>query len=161
MYTELAAWHNEHGSSLEILLYPSDEFGRQELQSNKIAPFLKKTFGLEMGSGVQLMQKVNVNGANADPVWVSLKAAFPGDVGWNFAVRARFGLPSACAAAKRGLTKFRVMDTDSGHFRRRQGGRSCGSLRRQESTRRVRGAHGAHVARDPPRGPSPLCFSRV
>ena len=31
------------------------------------------------------MAKVKTNGEAADPVWKSLKAAFPGDVRWNFA----------------------------------------------------------------------------
>ena len=31
------------------------------------------------------MAKSKVNGDNADPVWKSLKAAFPGDITWNFA----------------------------------------------------------------------------
>ena len=32
-----------------------------------------------------LMQKVNVNGPAADPVFKLAKSAFPGDISWNFA----------------------------------------------------------------------------
>ncbi len=31
------------------------------------------------------MAKVQVNGANEDPVWTTCKQAFPGEVKWNFA----------------------------------------------------------------------------
>lgn len=68
------------------MLYPSDEFGRQELPEEKITPFVEAQ-GLPVagGSGVTLMSKVHVNGPAADPVWQQLKMAFPGDVRWNFA----------------------------------------------------------------------------
>ena len=53
-------------SDLEILLFPSDEFGGQELPSSEIAPFLQgfkltKDLPLE-GDGCRLMEKVSVNG---------------------------------------------------------------------------------------------------
>jgi len=67
------------------LLYPSDEFGRQELPSDQIPAFVSGK-GLPInGGGCTLMSKVSVNGAAADPVWKMAKAAFPGDIGWNFA----------------------------------------------------------------------------
>jgi len=86
VYSALAAWHAEFGSSLEILLYPSDEFGQQELPEEQIGGFVQQQgLPIASGSGVTLMSKVKVNGPSADPVWQALKAAFPGDVRWNFA----------------------------------------------------------------------------
>jgi len=64
-------------------LYPSDEFGRQELPTEQIPAFVKKS-GLPVdGDGCTLMAKTEVNGA--DPVWNYCKMAFPGQVQWNFA----------------------------------------------------------------------------
>lgn len=76
----------QHGYDIEILLYPSDEFGGQEKPEDQIAAFVEKQ-GLPTtpGSGCTLMKKVKVNGANADPVWQLAKAAFPGEIKWNFA----------------------------------------------------------------------------
>ena len=68
-----------------MLLYPSDEFGRQELPSEQIPDFVTG-YGLPTdGGGCTLMSKVNVNGPQADPVWKLAKSAFPGDIAWNFA----------------------------------------------------------------------------
>lgn len=36
------------------------------------------------GGGVTLMAKVKTNGPSADPAYLLAKAAFPGDIGWNF-----------------------------------------------------------------------------
>lgn len=67
------------------MLYPSDEFGAQELPSAQIPAFVTKQ-GLPIdGDGCTLMAKVKVNGPNADEVWKFCKAAFPGEVQWNFA----------------------------------------------------------------------------
>lgn len=88
MYKQLATWNKEYGSSLEILLFPSDEFGGQELPTKEIAPFLagfKLTKELPLaGDGCQLMDKIEVNGDAAHPVWQLAKEAFPGDIAWNF-----------------------------------------------------------------------------
>ena len=39
------------------------------------------------GVGVNMMDKIDVNGKNTHPVWAFLKAAQPGDVSWNFAAK--------------------------------------------------------------------------
>lgn len=88
MYKQLADW-NKKLPNVEILLFPSDEFGGQELPSEEIAPFLKgfkltKDLPLD-GDGCRLMQKTTVNGDDAHPVFQLGKEAFPGDVAWNFA----------------------------------------------------------------------------
>lgn len=83
MYSQLAEWHRRDGR-LTILLYPSDEFGGQELPSAEIPGFVSEYLPLE-GEGVHLMAKVAVNGEHADPVWSWLTTGpFPGEVGWNF-----------------------------------------------------------------------------
>lgn len=88
MYKQLADW-NKKVEGLEILLFPSDEFGAQELPSAEIAPFLegfKLTKDLPLnGGGCRLMEKVAVNGDDAHPVFKLGKEAFPGEVEWNFA----------------------------------------------------------------------------
>ena len=83
MYKRLRDWHTEHGSALSIVLYPSDEFGRQELPEKDIPAFVSKYLPLD-DDNVLLMAKVEVNGDDAEPVWQSLKQSFPGDVTWNF-----------------------------------------------------------------------------
>lgn len=70
-------------------MFPSDEFGGQELPSEEIAPFLegfKLTKDLPLnGDGCRLMEKVTVNGEDAHPVFKKGKEAFAGDITWNFA----------------------------------------------------------------------------
>lgn len=89
MYKQLANW-NKSVDGLEILLFPSDEFGGQELPSEEIAPFLQgfkltKDLPLDGSGGCRLMEKVEVNGDAAHPVFALGKEAFPGDIAWNFA----------------------------------------------------------------------------
>ena len=85
MYSKLRELHAKYVPQVEILLFPSDEFGQQELPSEQIPDFVK---GYQLpidGGGCTLMQKVNVNGPAADPVFKLAKSAFPGDISWNFA----------------------------------------------------------------------------
>lgn len=85
MYTKLRELHRLFGEQIEILLFPSDEFGRQELPSNQIPEFVMG-YGLPIdGGGCTLMGKVHVNGPESDPVWRLAKEAFPGEIKWNFA----------------------------------------------------------------------------
>ena len=99
MYKQLAAW-NKDIDNLEILLFPSDEFGGQELPSEEIAPFLqgfKLTKDLPLnGDGCRLMEKVTVNGDDAHPVFKLGKESFDGDIGWNFAGIFLFDGEGAC-----------------------------------------------------------------
>mmetsp|Transcript_36994 Transcript_36994/g.97960 ORF Transcript_36994/g.97960 Transcript_36994/m.97960 type:complete len:108 (+) Transcript_36994:277-600(+) len=71
-----------HGTAFSIVLYPSDEFGQQELSDADIPGFVSKY--LPLGSDVHLMAKVSVNGERTDAVWRWLKTFYPGDVEWNF-----------------------------------------------------------------------------
>lgn len=72
-----------------MLLFPSDEFGGQELPTAEIKPFLQGfeiTKDLPLDGPVHLMDKVQVNGADAHPVWALAKQGeFSEDIGWNFA----------------------------------------------------------------------------
>lgn len=71
---------------LEILAFPSNQFGGQEPGSDdEIAQFCSVNFGLSF----PVMAKVDVNGAHADPLFDWLKAEAPGLMGtkaikWNF-----------------------------------------------------------------------------
>uniref|UniRef100_A0A7S2BUD0 Glutathione peroxidase n=1 Tax=Haptolina brevifila TaxID=156173 RepID=A0A7S2BUD0_9EUKA len=76
--------HKRFGPGLEIMVFPSDEFGKQELPEGKICDFVAN-LGLPADEpGFHVMAKTEVNGARAHPVWSYAKAAFPGEVRWNF-----------------------------------------------------------------------------
>jgi len=98
VYKQIAAWSEAYGPALELLLYPSDEFGGQELPEDKVADFCsgKKVPVNEPGSGSHLMAKGKVNGPEADPVWKFAKSVFPGDVTWNFKGMFLFDKAGAC-----------------------------------------------------------------
>ena len=78
MYTKLRELHRLFGEQIEILLFPSDEFGRQELPSNQIPEFVMG-YGLPIdGGGCTLMGKVHVNGPESDPVRQCPRASLAG-----------------------------------------------------------------------------------
>lgn len=69
-----------------ILGFPCNQFGSQEPGSNEeIQSFCKMNYGVTF----PVMAKIDVNGANADPLYTWLKDAAPGVLGtemikWNF-----------------------------------------------------------------------------
>lgn len=65
---------------LEILLYPSGQFGGQELANNADI----KKFAREKGFNGTVLAKGDVEGANAAPMWQHALSKFAGPVGWNF-----------------------------------------------------------------------------
>mmetsp|Transcript_8682 Transcript_8682/g.26708 ORF Transcript_8682/g.26708 Transcript_8682/m.26708 type:complete len:105 (+) Transcript_8682:336-650(+) len=67
-----------------MLLFPSDEFGGQELPSDQVPGFVAQQGLPTDGGGVTLMAKVKTNGPSTDPLWKMAKSSFPGDVNWNF-----------------------------------------------------------------------------
>ena len=72
---------------LEIICFPCNQFGRQEPGSNEeIKKLVEEKFDFS-GPGVNMMDKIDVNGANTSPVWKWLKEQQPGDVSWNFAAK--------------------------------------------------------------------------
>jgi len=102
-YAGLEALYERHRArGFEILGFPCNQFGAQEPgDSAEIAQFCSLTYGVSF----PMFAKVDVNGANAAPVYRLLKQAAPGLLGtqaikWNFtkflidrqgAVVARFG----------------------------------------------------------------------
>ncbi|MEZ5682284.1 MAG: glutathione peroxidase [Erythrobacter sp.] len=70
----------------EVLAFPCNQFGNQEPgDAGEIAEFCKVNFGLTF----PLMQKVDVNGAGASPLFDWMKSEAPGLMGskaikWNF-----------------------------------------------------------------------------
>jgi glutathione peroxidase len=71
---------------LEILGFPCNQFGRQDPGSNdEIMAFCQLNYGVSF----PMFGKIDVNGANADPLFKHLKKAAPGALGtegikWNF-----------------------------------------------------------------------------
>jgi len=69
------------------VLWPSDEFGNEELPSDQIAAFVGR-YGLSADGEARctVMAKAKVGGAGAHPMWQAIVAALPGrPVDWNFA----------------------------------------------------------------------------
>ncbi|MEC8373345.1 MAG: glutathione peroxidase [Pseudomonadota bacterium] len=86
-YEGLEALYKKHKESgLVILGFPCDQFGHQEPGSDDdIAQFCTMNFGVTF----PLFKKTEVNGPNANPLFVELKNKAPGLLGskrikWNF-----------------------------------------------------------------------------
>ena len=79
-------WESYRDRGLVIVGFPSNEFGAQDPGSNdEIASFCQVNYGVSF----PMMAKVQVNGAQAHPLWKWLKAQAPGLLGtegikWNF-----------------------------------------------------------------------------
>jgi glutathione peroxidase len=79
-------WRDYRDRGLVVVGFPSNEFGAQDPGSNdEIASFCEMNYGVSF----PMMAKVEVNGANAHPLWQWLKAEAPGLLGsegikWNF-----------------------------------------------------------------------------
>jgi glutathione peroxidase len=79
-------WADYRDKGLVIVGFPSNEFGAQDPGSNdQIASFCELNYGVSF----PMMAKVEVNGAQAHPLWQWLKAQAPGLLGsqgvkWNF-----------------------------------------------------------------------------
>ncbi len=72
----------KHTNQLEILAFPSNQFGQQEPES---CPIIKE-FAKKKGVEFRMMYKINVNGSDAHLVYKYLKAkAGPSHINWNFA----------------------------------------------------------------------------
>jgi glutathione peroxidase len=69
---------------LKVLGFPCNQFGQQEPgDSSEIHSFCQKNYGVDF----QLFEKIDVNGKDANPLYVYLKKQQPGDKGdiqWNF-----------------------------------------------------------------------------
>lgn len=81
-----ALWQKYRERGFEVIAFPCNQFGGQEPgAAEEIAEFCEVNFGLSF----PLMGKIDVNGANADPLYEWLKAEAPGILGtkkikWNF-----------------------------------------------------------------------------
>ncbi|MCW5664814.1 MAG: glutathione peroxidase [Piscinibacter sp.] len=81
-----ALWKEYGGRGLVVVGFPCNQFGGQDPDGNEqIAAFCQLNYGVSF----PMMAKVDVNGANAHPLWAWLKAAAPGVLGteaikWNF-----------------------------------------------------------------------------
>ncbi len=79
-------WADYGGQGLVVIGFPSNEFGGQDPGANEqIASFCQLNYGVSF----PMMGKVQVNGAQAHPLWLWLKAQAPGLLGsegvkWNF-----------------------------------------------------------------------------
>ena len=84
-YAGLEALHARHADEgLAVLGFPCNQFGGQEPgERDSIEACL-----VNYGVGFQMFEKIDVNGANAHPVFRWLKTALPGLIGsrvmWNF-----------------------------------------------------------------------------
>lgn len=83
----LEALHKSYGArGLVVLGFPCNQFGSQDPGSNdEIASFCQLNYGVSF----PMMSKVDVNGANAHPLYQWLTAEAPGILGskaikWNF-----------------------------------------------------------------------------
>ncbi|MCI1191706.1 glutathione peroxidase [Calidifontimicrobium sp. SYSU G02091] len=81
-----ALWQRYRDRGLVVVGFPCNQFGGQDPGSNaEIGAFCQKNYGVSF----PMMAKVDVNGANAHPLWKWLKAEAPGLLGseaikWNF-----------------------------------------------------------------------------
>lgn len=101
----------------EVLAFPCNQFGNQEPgEASEIEQFCKVNFGLTF----PLMEKIDVNGENASPLFDWMKAEAPGLMGskaikWNFTkflidregnVVKRYGPADAPAAIAKDIEKL-------------------------------------------------------
>ena len=79
-------WEQYRDRGFMVIGFPSNEFGSQDPGSNdEIASFCQVNYGVSF----PMMSKVQVNGAQAHPLWKWLTAEAPGILGsksvkWNF-----------------------------------------------------------------------------
>lgn len=67
---------------LSVLGFPCNQFGEQEPgDAAQITEFCELNYGVTF----DMFAKIEVNGPDTHPLYAQLKAAFPGDIGWNFA----------------------------------------------------------------------------
>ncbi len=77
---------NLSSEGLVVLGFPCNQFGMQDPGSNSdIESFCQNNYGVSF----QMMEKIDVNGSNAHPLYAWLKAQAPGILGsegikWNF-----------------------------------------------------------------------------
>ncbi|MED5611237.1 glutathione peroxidase [Pseudomonas sp. JH-2] len=81
-----ALWEQYRDKGLVVLGFPCNQFGKQEPgDEGEISQFCELNFGVSF----PLFRKIDVNGADAHPLYVQLKKRAPGVLGsqgikWNF-----------------------------------------------------------------------------
>ena len=76
-----ALWRQYRDEGLVVLGFPCNQFGSQEPgAADEIAEFCELNFGVSF----PLFARIEVNGPGEHPLYGWLKAAHPGDIGWNF-----------------------------------------------------------------------------
>jgi len=79
-------WDEYKARGLVVVGFPCNQFGKQDPGTNsEIESFCQLNYGVSF----PMMAKIDVNGANADPLWKWLKSEAPGVLGteaikWNF-----------------------------------------------------------------------------
>jgi glutathione peroxidase len=79
-------WQTYQARGLVVIGFPSNEFGGQDPAANEtIASFCQTNYSVTF----PMMEKIEVNGDNAHPLWQWLRAQAPGILGteaikWNF-----------------------------------------------------------------------------
>ena len=81
-YKELEALYQKYkGQGFEILDFPCNQFGQQAPGTiQEIHQFCTANYDIHFPQ----FDKIDVNGANASPLYVWLKSKIPGDIRWNF-----------------------------------------------------------------------------
>ena len=117
-YKDLEELHKKYrDQGVEVLGFPCNQFGKQEPGSHQeIQEFCELNYGVSF----QMFEKIDVNGANASPLYDYLKNSAPGLLGsksikWNFtkflvdrsgAVIKRFGSNDSVARDNNGARVF-------------------------------------------------------
>jgi glutathione peroxidase len=81
-YEQLEYLHRQHGDKVQVLGFPSNDFGAQEPGTDaEIAQFCTKNFGVTF----PLFSKIPVKGDAAHPLYKWLKEKTGQEPNWNFA----------------------------------------------------------------------------
>ena len=80
------AWNKKYGTDLNILMFPTGEFGDPTEEIEGFLGGFKLTKGLQLDgeTGVTLMRPCAMNGDEAHPIFQLGKEAFPGEVEDNW-----------------------------------------------------------------------------
>lgn len=117
-YKDLEELHKKYrDQGVEVLGFPCNQFGKQEPgNQQEIQEFCELNYGVSF----QMFEKIDVNGANASPLYDYLKNSAPGLLGsksikWNFtkflvdrsgAVIKRFGSNDSVAKIEKEIKKI-------------------------------------------------------
>jgi glutathione peroxidase len=76
-----ALWRKRRAEGFAVLGFPCDQFGHQEPgDETEIAAFCERNYGVSF----PMFAKIDVNGADAHPLFEWLRGQGGGDIEWNF-----------------------------------------------------------------------------